>query len=460
VIKLFISLLSIIFILSGCSSFAVGPDYQKPKLPIPNGWKAKKSQKVVVTCRNETQKQWWKAFGDPALDQLIERALTNNLDLKIAAARVQEARANEKGAFSKLMPQIGMEGAAFRGNPGFITTNRRLDLYQGNFDASWEIDLFGGNRRKLEENKALYEASVDDQQDVLISLLAEVARNYIELRNYQTQLSLTEKNIHSAKETLDLTRSLYKAGVVSDLDALQSDSFYQTLRADVPTLHSSIEAAKNRLSTLLGESPGYVDDLLLCHDSIPVMREKIFLSLPISVVTNRPDVRAAERDLAAATAEEGVQVANMFPKITLGGLYGSQNTNLFPVTDIWGIGAGIAMPLINFGRDRATVDAARAQKERKLYQYQQTVLNALEEVENNITRYVDSNKRLLLLIRATDTNRLAWKLANERYKKGLSAFIDVLDAERVLNQSENETARARAQVAQNAVALYKSIGGF
>ncbi len=444
------------------SACAAGEDYQTPEQPLPVSWKTLSGASENTFTLSEDTKplpRWWEQFNDPILNQLVDRAIAGNNDLKIATTRVREARASYLGVSAALMPEASLGGQAKRGNEGMLSQNKVINLYQANFDASWEIDMFGGNRRKEEAAGTLTESAEAERENMSLSLAAEVARNYIDARNAQIQLTIVQRNSESESQLVQLIKSRRDAGLVSGVEAAQAEAAYQATVSRRPTLQTSYDAAINRLSTLIGEMPGAVDGALAEEKPLPATDTAAILATPAASIAFRPDVKSAERKLAAATALKGAAIAELFPKVTLSGLFGAQKSSLFPETTLWSAASGLTMPVFNFGRLEAGINTADARQEQALAAYRQSILLALEETENALGGYIDEQQRTASLQAAADNHRQAAELAGERYRRGIAAFTDVLIAQRDVFTAESALAESQAKAAKNTVALYKALGG-
>lgn len=412
----------------------------------------------------EALAEWWNALGDPKLSSLIERAEKGNLDLKKAQAKIREARARRGIAKAGFFPTLNATGSAKRSkgseDSGGGTTN---DLYAAGFDASWELDIFGGVRRSVEATQANLEASQEDRRDVLVSLLAEVATNYIDVRTYQTRLALAEKNLKTQEETYQLTVWRNQAGLSDELAVQQARYNLENTRSTIPTLQTGLEEAMNRIAVLLGEQPGKIHEELTKREHIPVTPLNIAVGVPADVLRRRPDIRRAERNLASQTATVGVAVADLYPKFTLSGTIGLEALsmgNLFlSGSSTYGFGPGITIPIFAGGSIRQNIEVQSALQEQYLIAYETTVLNALEEVENALTAYAEEQHRKQTLTDAAAAAKQAAELAKNKYQSGLIAFGDVLDAQRSLLSFEDELAKSEGTVTTNLISLYKALGG-
>lgn len=463
--------LSALLLTTTLTACAVGPSYEMPEIKFSDMWnfstEEAKNAKISPAQDNAstpsedgvfTKSEWWENFNDPVLNQLIQEAEEKNFDLKTAQARIKEARANRLTEAAVLLPEVSATGSASRQKQRTPFSAKPLNSYQAGFDSSWELDIFGGQRRRLEAAEDLVELAKADYRNTLITLRAEVARNYIEVRNYQSQINITLDNIQSQGQSLNLTRSQRDAGVVSDLDVSQAQSLYFSTSSRLPQLQTSLEQAKNNLSTLLGEQPGQLDTLLSQAQQVPVAGNKFLVETPATVISNRPDVKAAERNLAAATALQGAAIAQYFPRLGLTAFFGYQHNELVPGGNIWTLAGNAAMPLIDFGRIRAGVRVADAQQEQAFNNFQQIVLESLAEVQTNLVAYVNEERRYEYLLAAVASNKKAVELSRARYDTGIAAFTDVLLAQSELYNVQSQLAQSEANVAASLVALNKSLG--
>ncbi|HUK81236.1 MAG TPA: efflux transporter outer membrane subunit [Verrucomicrobiae bacterium] len=449
----------------GC---AVGPNYHPPRTEAPADW----SESMLGGTTNSAVQivQWWKTFNDPELNSLIERAVAANYDLRIAEAQLLQARALRSGAVWAFTPTINgsasfMDRQQSRNAQSFIGSNQvfQTHLYDANFDASWEIDVFGGLRRQYQQAAAQYDSVEEQRRDVLISVLAEVARNYVDVRGLQQRVAIAQKNIVAQQESVDLTRTRYNSGLASELDVQQAEVLLATSQADMPTLETALKQTIHQLSVLVGRQPGALLEELSATAPIPGIPPSVPVGLPSDLLRRRPDVRSAERQLAAATANIGVQTAELFPKFFLLGIGGYQTvsaTSWFsPGSQYWSAGPTVTWRLLDFGRIQAQIKAADAQTKQALAVYEQTVLVSFQDVENALVAYSNEQLRYRSLTKAVAANRRAVDLANDLYTKGLGDFLNVLVTERSLYQVEDQQADSERTVTDNLVALYKALGG-
>ena len=341
--------------------------------------------------------------------------------------------------------------------------NLDQNFYQSGFDANWEIDVFGGVRRSVEAADATIEATVEDRRDVLVTLLGEVARNYIDLRGFQRQLAVARANLKTQQDTLELTQVRFQAGLASDLDVAQQEAQVNTTASQIPTLESGLKQAAYALDVLLGSQPGALWGELAKDAEIPSLPPEVLVGLPSDLLRRRPDVRRAERQLAAATAQVGAAMADLFPKFSLTGIAGLQSVSASDWftrgSRFWSIGPTISWPVFDAGRIRANIEIRNAQQEQALTQYEKSILSAFQDVETALVNYANEQVRYRSLTDAVAANRRAVTMANELYIRGLNDFLNVLDTQRSLYVTESALTQSQATMATNLVALYKALGG-
>jgi NodT family efflux transporter outer membrane factor (OMF) lipoprotein len=386
------AMLITVFALSGC---ALGADYVQPLFDFSSVWKEAPVASVVpANPKVEIDKEWWKNFDDPALNDLITKALINNLDVKIALARIKEARATRLGVIANQLPEMDASGNAGRiknsQNTFSFGGGKPYNAFSVGFDASWEADIFGG-RRAIEAADSTFESVQESEHDVEVTLLGDVASQYVAVRNYQNQIQVAEDNLKAQRDTLSLTQSRKQGGLLSSIDVTQAEALVQTTESNIPTLRASMRQSLHSLEILLGEQPGALENIVTQIYPVPISVHEVVMGAPADVLRNRPDIRVAERQLAAATAVQGVALSEMYPKISLTSLLGlgsSQTSNLLTGSSkTWSLGAGAILPIFDFGRIRSDIDVSNAQQEEAFLNYQKTVLGALEEVENALVAY-------------------------------------------------------------------------
>src|SRR5882724_443923 len=369
-----------ILLLAGC---AVGPNYKRPQVAVPRQWTVAAARGTAATPIEKDD--WWSSFQDPELNSLVERSAKQNLDLKLALERVQEARAARGVARSGYFPSIDGAASATR-NRQRIIVPVEYNNFQGGFAASWELDVFGGTRRRVQAATADATAAEENRRDVLVILLGDVGRVYARLRGFQRRLEIANKNIKTQQETLDLTSARAKAGLANELDVSRAAAQLESTKAVVPTLVSGVDVSIHRLSVLLGEEPGALRSELEKTNPIPSAGPEVDVGLPSDLVKRRPDIRRSEAQLAAATARIGEAKADLFPRFVLTGTAGRQAAQLHDLTlgagNFFSVGPGISLPLFTGGRIRSNIAVQTSRQREAVIGYQSTVLNALEEVEN------------------------------------------------------------------------------
>jgi NodT family efflux transporter outer membrane factor (OMF) lipoprotein len=413
---------------------------------------------------------WWKTFGDPELDSLIERASRSNLTVRAAEARLLEARAARGVVSGGLWPTLDTSASynrerisktGFPPLPGGVPNE--FNLYQTGFDASWELDVFGGTRRAVEAANAEIAAAEYGRRDGLVSLLGEVARNFVEARGFQRRLAVARENIIAQSNVVSLTQNRFQTGLSSDLDVQQAAALLASTESGIPTLETALAQSVHHLSVLLGQSPGALVDELSPTNKIPPPPPVVPVGLPADLLRRRPDIQRAERELAAASARIGVAVSDLFPKFSLTGTAGLQSVSagdwFTAGSRFWTAGPTVQWRIFDAGRIRANIRMQNAREQQALAAYEQTVLNAMEDAENALTAYAKEQIRHQSLTRAATANRQALEIANQLYQNGLADFLRVLDSQRSLYQAEDALIQSEAAVSLNLVSLYKALGG-
>jgi NodT family efflux transporter outer membrane factor (OMF) lipoprotein len=462
-------ILGVLTLFTGCT---VGPDYRAPTLPIEASFHPT-TQPAVVNASPINSARWWQTLHDPLLDHLIQQTVASNLDVRIAQSRVRQARAQLAYASGGQYPNASVS-AAYAHNrlsktaapynafdiPGFPW---EYDQYQAGFDASWELDIFGGTRRAIEASRADLAAQDADRQDILLSAMAEVARNYIDLRGYQRRYQIAQENLHAQRETLEVTQDRLKNGVGTDLDVARAQAQVAKTEARLPLLFRQQSQAMHRIATLTGQQPEALTAELAKPAPLPVPPPEIAIGVPAELLRRRPDIRRAERQLAAATARIGQATADLYPHFSLTGNFAmiSADTNqLFDWRSrSFGIGPTVSWPIFDAGRLRRVIDIRSAQQEQALAEYERTVLGALEEVHNAIVTFATEQERHASLARAVAADKTAADVAQAQYRQGVVDFLNVLDAQRSLFESQDDLADSDRAVTTALVALYKALAG-
>lgn len=488
--------------LCGCT---VGPDYATPSLWTPSSWFASSpaDPRLSLPAPEPVDPRWWAAFNDPMLTALVEQVAAENLDVRLATIRLAESRQQRRITAADEFPQIqgsasytrerlsprgvfsavggggatgGAGGAAGAGassppssppssaiGGGGGAISRPFDLWQYGLDSSYELDLWGRVRRAIEAADATVDSSAEDRRNTLLSSLAEVARLYIQLRDAQAQLAISRDNERTAQSTLQLASERFRGGLTSELDVANAAAQLATTRATIPQLVQQEAQTINQLSFLLGRPPRALEAQLRTAKPVPPVPPSVPVGLPSELTTRRPDIRMADARLHAATAQIGVAEANFFPSVTLSGNLSIQAVRFANLGNwdsrTYGIGPAITIPLFQGGRLRAQLELNKAQQREAAVTYQRTVLNAFHEVDNAMVAYSQEQARHNELQVVVNRNGRALQLAQQRYRDGLSTFLDVLDAQRQVLAAQQQLATSTATISTNLVALYKALGG-
>jgi outer membrane protein, multidrug efflux system len=450
-------------VLSGC---AVGPSYHEPKQSVPDQF-SNASQPGIGA--GEVSAQFWTLLNDPVLDRLVSDALAANKDLAQAAGNLQASRAAARLTGFDAYPTVTAGGVyqrtreSFHQIPGATRDQRTIDTYDVGFDATWELDFFGRVRREKEASRAEAGAAEATLRDAIVSVSAEVARNYCVLRGLQDQLAVAERNEVNQRQTLQLTQTRLDAGRGTQLDVARAAAQLATTESTIPPLRISIATTIHRLSVLTGRQPEVLMPELAAARPMPTLPGLNVIDGPEALLRRRPDVRIAERNLAAATARIGVSVADLFPRITL---IGSAGYNAGTWKDVgsansqtYSFGPSITWAAFDLGRVRARIHIAEASTDIALAAYEAAVLNALEDTENSLVSFGESQRREETLARAATQSTTAARLARQRFEGGLSDFLSVLQAERDALAAEDNLAQGRTQTATSLIAVYKALGG-
>ena len=463
-----------LFAMAACS--AVGPDYQRVDPPVPDRFGS--IEPGITEPDPLSSIDWWGFFEDPLLNRLIDKAVRNNHDVRVAAARVRQARAMRGVASARFYPEgegtlsyqryrtsenSYSSAGGDQGTLPFGGAGSEDDLYEMGFDASWEIDIFGGLRREVEAADAEFGASIETLGDTLLTVQAEVARNYIELRAAQLRLAIAQNDVRSRQENVSITASRVRAGFVNELDLSRSQGALANAQASIPLLEESLYTAMHRLGVLTGDAPVACLPELINPAPIPCVPQKLPTGVPADLIRRRPDIRRAERELAAATARIGISTAELYPRFSLTGSIGLQSndndTLLESGSDFWRAGPAVKWDILNLARILSSIEADKAIREGHLAAYEQSVLHALEEVENALVALSREKQRIVFLVQAVDANELAVSLALTRYQAGLESYLTYLDAQTALRLSQDQLALSRQNASLGLIALYKSLGG-
>ena len=449
--------------LAGCA--AVGPNYSAPETATPATWQGAPAARVALSpAAPEELARWWRQLGDPLLSQLVGQTMQNSLDLRAAQAKLREARARRALAGANRFPTVTASGAASVSKGSAETGGGDVrEMYSAGFDASWEPDVFGGLRRGEEAAQADLDATAENLHTVQVSLAAEVALNYVELRAFQERLAIAKANVASQSETLQLARWRAQAGLTSELDVEQARSNLAQTRAQIPTLETGFTEARHRLEILLGQTPGALAGRLSDAAGIPRAPTRVMVGIPANTLRQRPDVRAAERKLAAETARIGEAEAARYPRFNLSGSLSLEALSLGALAGADALArsvlGGVTAPIFDAGRIRRQIEIQNAVQEQALVSYEATVLNALSEVENALVALANTRERQKNLQEAVQAARQAATLARQRYGSGLIDFQTVLDTERSVLSLEDNLQSSQAEHVSTLIQLYKALGG-
>ncbi|WP_244221551.1 efflux transporter outer membrane subunit [Corallococcus exercitus] len=469
-------LLGVLSALSGCT---VGPNFKRPEAAVAKEWRTQDDPRLKKQA--EVDSQWWKSFGDPSLDRLVELAYRQNLPLQISGLRIVEARAQLAILTGRQYPQVQVAtgSAAAVGRSENAAASNLLDLanlgdldrhyleYQLGFDALWEVDFWGKYRRGVESGTANLLASVADYQSSLVSLTAEVARTYVLVRTYEVLIEQAQENARIQEEGFRIAESRFSNGATSELDVTQAATLLESTRATIPQLEGGLDQARNALSTLLGQPTGAVEALLAGPKRIPVAPATVAVGMPAEILRRRPDVRSAELFAAAQCARIGIAEAELYPSFSLFGTIGLQAStagsasgNLFSLGSlVYSVGPRIVFPFLNYGRLKNGVRVEDARFQQLLVNYRNTVLKAGQEVEDSLAGFVSAQKAMAFQQAAVKAAQRSVELAVVQYREGAVDYQRVLDAQRSLLEQQNNLAQTSSSIATNLVALYKALGG-
>ncbi|WP_244224570.1 efflux transporter outer membrane subunit [Corallococcus sicarius] len=470
----FIGALPLLGVLSALSGCAVGPNFTKPEAAVAKEWRTQDDPRFSTQAEVDTQ--WWKSFGDPTLDHLVELAYRQNLPLQIAGLRIVEARAQLGILTGQQYPQVQVatgsaaavgvsENAA--NVAGIGAFDRHYLEYQLGFDAIWELDFWGKYRRGVESGTAGLLASVAEYQSSLVSITAEVARTYVVVRTYEVLLEQARQNVRIQEEGFRIAEARFSNGATSELDVTQAATLLESTRATIPQLEGGLEQSHNALSTLLGQPTGAVEALLAGPKQIPMAPATVAVGMPAEILRRRPDVRSAELFAAAQCARIGIAEAELYPSFSIFGTLGLQATtsgassgNLFSLGSlVYSIGPRIVFPFLNYGRLKNGVRVEDARFQQLLVNYRNTVLRAAQEVSDALAGFVNAQKALAFHQAAVKAAQRSVELAVVQYREGAVDYQRVLDAQRSLLQQQNNLVQTNSSIATNLVALYKALGG-
>ncbi|EKT4482130.1 TolC family protein [Pseudomonas putida] len=441
---------------------AVGPDYQAPATEP-----ARLSSDVQAKAydRSRFESLWWKQFDDPVLNQLVQASLDGNRDLRVAFARLKSARSIREDAENDQFPVVTSRASSDIGKgqiPGQTTQRVNSERYDLGLDMAWELDLFGRSQRQIEASEAQEAVAAADLQQLQVSLIAELVDAYGQLRGAQLREKIALANLKTQQDSRTITETLRDAGVGNDLDVVRADARLAGVEATVPQLQAEQARARHRIATLLGQRPDALS-VDLSPKALPAIAKALPVGDPGELLRRRPDIRSAERQLAAATANVGVATADLFPRVSLSGFLGFTAARGSQIgssaANAWALGPSITWAAFDLGSVRARLRGAKADAEGALANYEQQVLLALEESANAFSDYDKTQQRLLSLMRQSDASRKAAELASIRYREGTVDYLVLLDAERERLSAEDAQAQGEVELYRGIVSIYKALGG-
>ncbi|MBN3968424.1 efflux transporter outer membrane subunit [Pseudomonas gregormendelii] len=454
--------------LSACT---VGPDFQKPQVQQMADWSQPTKAAASQAVAENMDERWWEVFNDPKLSALTQRALTDNLDLKLASSRLQQSRAARQVITADRYPNTAATGSYGRkrnsgeglNDPSGNNGDSAFNLWDAGFSASWELDFWGRVRRETEAADATLEVAENDRRGVLLSVLAETARDYIQLRGVQGTRAVTEQNLDVARHSLKLSQLRLADGVATDLDVAEAAAQVSAIESRLPALEQRQSQLINALSLLMGEPPHALSAELAADAPVPQSPSQIAIGLPSQLAERRPDIRQAEARLHSATASIGVAKGDFYPRITLSGNVGSQAMQLSDFgswgSRAFGIGPQFSVPLFDGGRLRGVLNLREAQQQEAAIAYQQTVLRAWHEIDDQLSAYNASQRRRDSLAEAVRQNQIALTTAQRQYVEGVVDFVNVLTVQGELLATQEQWVESSTGVSLAMVGLYKALGG-
>nr|WP_319393695.1 efflux transporter outer membrane subunit [uncultured Desulfobacter sp.] len=456
-----------VILLTGC--MAVGPEYKQPDISSGEAWHAPMQQGLSQAPADPNAlAQWWTMLNDPVLTDLVSRAVQNNLDVKLALERIRQYRLLKGIEQSDRLPALDASGgASWTGTSNENSAGTVSKSYSAGLDASWEIDLFGRIQRSIEAADATLSARQEALRDALVSLTADLAASYIDVRTAQIRLDVVRKSIESQTESFQLTRWQHQAGLTDELDVHQARYSLESAKSQIPSLESTLSEAMNRVAVLSGLAPGTLNETLSAPLPLPALPGTIAVGLPVDALRRRPDVREAEYELIAQTAQVGVATADLYPKLTLSGSIGVNALSPAELIDNtfdpshWArsLAASLAHTLFDAGTTRKNIEVQNSLQEQALIQYKTTILSALEETENALVAYAKEQIRLEHLTVAAQEALTAEDLAKQKYESGLVDFTTVLTSQQTVLSYQSDLATSRGTCVSNLITLYKVLGG-
>jgi NodT family efflux transporter outer membrane factor (OMF) lipoprotein len=452
--------------LGGCTM--LGPDFQTPEAQVPKTWSEQDNGLFQKPSKDDSI-AWWTQFNDPVLDKLVQTAYAQNLSLRSAGLRIMEARAQLGFVKGQLYPQVQeMNGDLMTIGTTGPSDDRYYNAASVGFDAGWEMDFWGKFRRGIESADANYLATIADYDDVLVSLTAEVARTYVNICTLEERIRLAEKNAKIQQDGLQLVMYQFDAGTVTELDVMQAKTLLTSTQSTIPHIQATLFIHKHALAVLLGMLPGDLDNLLKKTEKIPTIQSDIAVDIPAELLRRRPDIRKAEMQAAAQSARIGIARTELFPSFTLFGSLGWSSTDrgdndlddIFDSNSFsYNFGPAFKWNLFNYGRLKNQVRIQDARLEQLITAYQNTVLNAAREVEDNMTGFIYAKQEAEYLLQAIVSSKRSMELAMIQYEEGFVGYQRVLDSTRALTQKQDQHAQLQGTIVTNVIGLYKALGG-
>lgn len=443
-------LISFFIILSACSTSSI----EFPSLLTPQSWISNDENKFVEDADISELHNWWLNFNDISLNSLIETTLENNPGRKISKSRIAEARAIRQTTSASLFPEIGFSGNGGRGKDGVTTGN----YYDAGFDASFEIDIFGVNQSRVDAADSKINSLEEQFHDISLTLIAEVARVYVDFRAAQKQVAIANKNLNIQKETLNLIRQQYNVGEIPLLDVERSESLVNKTESTIPEYRRQADIARLQLTILTGTLPHEILPIVETESDITSLTIDPILMSSTSVLNNRPDIRASIASLSEATSLSNSAAASIWPTFSLSGFYGIGETALVNSTNIWTLAAGTAVSLLNFGRIEGEIDASKEREKQAFESYRKTILNATVEVETALVDVTRLKSQGASIQKAFNNAENSFKLSQQLFTEGEISFIDLLDVQRTLNEADSARVVSEQSQVNSIIRLYKSMG--
>ena len=460
-----------ICILSSCAEKS---NINHPEIEIKAKWNNANygNQSTKFSANSFTHKEWWKSFNDKNLNQIIELAIKENLDHKLAIARIREARADKRSSSAELTPQLNLlESTSSTKNiksptstkrynlfDSSIDASKRYNLFDSSIDASWEIDLFNTQSYIIESKDHILNSYLYDRNKILLTLISDIIINYTDYLKYKKLININIKRSNAHKHMLDLVTAKHLSGISSELEFAQEKAQYLKVNSDVLALNTELKKSRHSIETLCGIQAGTSSLFQDSNDEISIPNQKIIVNAPIEVIRNRPDIKKAEYELLSATSLAKSAITEQYPKLLLLGSLGLQNSSISGTTEAWGIGQSIVAPILNFKSIRANINVKEAQEEQAFLKYQKSVLGVIEEVESNMAEYYNSTKSYDLLEAARDSRKKSLELTKHLYENKTNSYHSVLNAETDIYDSEEDLANIASTLVKASVKMYKSLG--